>query len=100
MPRRSNNNIVYTHVRPEQPTKNNQDRTYAGIWNEKKGVMQIGSSKCSLNDQFCKATGRRLALSRAGEDPEMTFSAEDAATARQQFFTYCGREREEVSLNV
>lgn len=90
---------IYTHIRPEAPTKQDKHRTFAGVYNEQENTMQIGRSECSLNDQFNKKIGRKIAEGRANKSPEFTLTVNSPEQARNAFFTYCGREKE-VTNNV
>ncbi len=48
-------------------------------------VMGIGSAVCSLSDQYCRETGRKVSLTRAMDDHEL-FPFEMRKTIWAQYF--------------
>lgn len=72
--------FVATHIIVELPNeeiytecKQFGDRlTVVGLYNEEQNTMNVGVAVCSQQDNFCKKTGRELALKRATEAPIYT----------------------------
>lgn len=80
----------YKHTKKD---KHGRRKTFAGIFENNK--LQIGVAQCNAQDQFCKATGRKIAIGRAKTNPITSIEVKYEERAKDAFHVGC-----EVLLNI
>ena len=58
------------------PKPKNTKETLCHLYNDEKMEGSIGSAVCSKDDNFCRATGRKIALTRALQNYPREFRRE------------------------
>ena len=82
--------VMYRHTKPNSRGKRS---TFAAVMKDK--VMHIGVAHCNPNDQFNRAIGRNIALSRANNSPITTIHVEHEERIKDTFHISC-----ETILNI